>query len=139
MDYEEDGRSRKSKTVAPATASKEKAAAAKTEKSQLKEAAKKPRKSSGKDGDGSVQKAPKSSAKEKGKDSSDEYTYTSSPEEDKKKPLVATKSAAAPAAKAGGLALPAVAKAAQKASDRRLEYMNSLLKTAMETAARLHD
>ena len=67
--------------------------------------------------------------------SSDEYTYTSSPEEkpQKKQPPVAAKAAA----KAGGV-LPA-AKAAAHPSEGRLAMMNSLLKTAMETAAKLPD
>ena len=67
--------------------------------------------------------------------SSDEYTYTSSPEEkpQKKQPPVAAKAAA----KAGGV-LPA-AKAAAHPSEGRLVMMNSLLKTAMETAAKLPD
>ena len=66
--------------------------------------------------------------------SSDSYTYTSSPEDkpQKKQPPVAAKAAAA---KAGGV-LPA-AKAAAHASDGRLAMMNSLLKTAMETAMKL--
>ena len=67
--------------------------------------------------------------------SSDEYTYTSSPEDkpQKKQPPVAAKAAA----KAGGV-LPA-AKAAVHPSEGRLAMMNSLLKTAMETAAKLPD
>ena len=67
--------------------------------------------------------------------SSDEYTYMSSPEDkpQKKQPPVAAKAAA----KAGGV-LPA-AKAAAHPSEGRLAMMNSLLKTAMETAAKLPD
>lgn len=134
-DEEQELRPHRSKTVVPSTASKGNRGAAKTDKSQQKETSKKPRlSSSGKDGN-SEAKVSKSSGKAD-KDSSDEYTYTSSPEEEQKKPLVAAKSAAVPAAKAGGTAPAGVAKAAQKDFDRRLEYMNSLLKTAMETAAR---
>lgn len=65
--------------------------------------------------------------------SSDEYTYTSSPEDQQKNPkAVAAKSAA----KAGAAAPPAKPAAANPA-DRKLAMLNSLLKTAMETAANL--
>ena len=121
-----------SKPVADATASKEKGAAAKTDTSRRKEAKKAP-KSSGKDGDdGSLKETPKSSGKQ---DSSDEYTYTSSPEDEKKKPQAAAKPAAKSAPKAGGTVPPAGPGAARHGPDRQLVMMNSLLKTAMETAA----
>eukprot|EP00435_Cladocopium_sp_Y103_P016906 s1875_g4.t1 len=108
-----------SKSAAAATASKGKAPVAKTEKSQRKEAEKKVAKSSGKDGKSAAEKTHKSSEKAAKKESSeDEYTYTSSPEEDKKKPLVAAKSAAKSAAKAGAAAPLARPKAAQNSDQK---------------------
>ena len=70
---------------------------------------------------------------EKKEASSDEYTYTSSPEDQQKNP----KAVAAKSAAKAGAAAPAAKPAAANPADSKLAMMNSLLKTAMETAAKL--